>query len=158
MTIRRIDKGGKSVVQPTVTGTSRAIGSVPEEIFARQLAAQQQVEAAEIQEPEAVMRVRGVPFDPGGSSSEGARYRRREQLEKTDELLGTLAALGRDLTQSIVGSGTAEEIQERLREARDHALRTLSDVPEKGEERELLHRTAVLATVELAKTDRGDYK
>ena len=131
---------------------------MPEKVFAQQLAAQQRVEVAGIMESEAVAPVMSVPFDPGASSSEGSRHQKREQLEKTDKLIDSLAALGRDLTQSVIASGSAEMVRERLREARDHALRTLSSAQERGEERELLHRTAVLATVELAKTDRGDYK
>lgn len=158
MTIRRVGKRGKPVVQPVGVGKNRAAGSVSEEIFARQLAAQQRVDVAGIQGAEEVVPVQHVPFDPGAASPEGSRYRRREQMEKTDALLEILAALGRDLTQSVVGEGSVEMVRERLREARDTALRTLSGAPERGEACELLHRTAVLATVELAKTDRGDYK
>lgn len=158
MSVHRVGKRGKSVVQSTVSGKYRGPGSVPEEVFARQLAAQQRVEAAAGMEAEALRHVSSVSFDPGSANQDHAPHQRREQLERTNKLLHTLADLGRDLTQSIVDSGSADVVRERLREARDHALRALSDVPEKGAERELLHRTTVLATVELAKTDRGDYK
>ncbi|MEO5362639.1 MAG: hypothetical protein H7838_03320 [Magnetococcus sp. DMHC-8] len=153
MTIRRVDKGDKAVARPAVTGKNTVTGSVAGEIFARQLA-----EVSGAKEPEAVAVIQTVQFEPGASGSEGGRHQRREQLDKTDELLDSLSALGHDLVQSSIGAGSLDAARERLRETRDHALRTLSSVAEKGEERELLHRTAVLATVELAKTDRGDYK
>ena len=153
MTIRRVDKSDKSVARSAVASKNMSTGSVAGEIFARQLA-----EVSGAKEPEAVAVIQTVQFDPATSGSEPGRYQRREQLKKADELLDSLAALGHDLVQSAIGSGNLDAARERLRETRDHALRTLSSVPEKGEERELLHRTAVLATVELAKTDRGDYK
>lgn len=158
MTVRRVAKRGDAVIQPTAASKNRAINSVSEEVFARQLAAQQLVEVAGGIKTGAVIQVKNVSFEPGASSADNSGYQRREQLEKTDDLLDTLAALGRDLTESVVESGSADMVRERLREARDHALHALSNVPEKGEERELLHRTTVLATVELAKTERGDYK
>ena len=158
MTIRRVDKRGKSIIQPGMAGNNRSAASVSEEIFARQLAAQQQVDVAGVSDTEEIMQIQKIPFDPGTSTPDGSRYYRREQMERTEILLETLTALGRDLTQSVIGEGSLENMRSRLREARDHALRTLSGFPERGEERELLHRTAVLATVELAKTDRGDYK
>ena len=158
MSIRRVDKRNKPVIKPVVAGKNRPVSSASEEIFAQQLAAQQRGDVTSVSGTEGVVPVKSVSFDPGTSTPEYANYQRREQIERTDILLETLSALGRDLTQSVVGEGSAEVVRERLREARDHALRTLSGVSEKGEERELLHRTAVLATVELAKTDRGDYK
>ena len=153
MTLRRVDKGEKTVARPAVTSKNLANGSAAGEIFARQLA-----EVSGAREPETVAVIQTVQFDPGTPGAESGRHQRREQLEKADELLDSLAALGHDLVQSAIGSGNLDAARERLRETRDHALRTLSSVAEKGEERELLHRTAVLATVELAKTDRGDYK
>lgn len=153
MTIRRVDKSDKTVSRPAVSSKNMATGSVAGEIFARQLA-----EVSGAKEPEAVSVVQKVHFDPNATGAEPGRHQRREQLDKADELLDSLEALGHDLVQSAIGSGNLDVARERLRETRDHALRTLSSVPEKGEERELLHRTAVLATVELAKTDRGDYK
>ncbi|MEO5348301.1 MAG: hypothetical protein H7836_01435 [Magnetococcus sp. YQC-3] len=153
MTVRRLDKSDKTVARSPVSSKNLAAGSVAGEIFARQLA-----EVSGAKEPDAVNVIQTVQFEPGSTGSEPGRHQRREQLDKTDELLDSLAALGHDLVQSAIGSGNLDMARERLRETRDHALRTLSCVPEKGEERELLHRTAVLATVELAKTDRGDYK
>lgn len=153
MTIRRVDKSDKTVARSSVSSHNLATGPVSGEIFARQLA-----EVSGAKEPEAVSVIQSVQFDPGAHSSEPGRHQRREQLDKADALLDSLAALGHDLVQSAIGAGSLEAARERLRETRDHALRTLSSVPEKGEERDLLHRTAVLATVELAKTDRGDYK
>ncbi|MBF0162157.1 MAG: hypothetical protein HQL88_07700 [Magnetococcales bacterium] len=153
MTIRRLDKSDKATARSVVASNNRVSGSVAGEVFSRQLA-----EISGAKEPEAVAVIQSVQFDPGATGAEGGRHQRREQLEKTDELLDSLAALGHDLVQSAIGTGNLDMARERLRETRDHALRTLSSVPEKGEERELLHRTAVLATVELAKTDRGDYK
>lgn len=158
MTIHRVAKRGKPVVQSTSTSNNRAPGAVPGEVFAQQLAAQQRVEVAGGMAAEPVIQVKNVAFDPNATPPDSGQYHQQEQLEKTGELLNTLAALGKDLTQSLVESGSADVVRERLREARDNALRTLSDAPDKGEERELLHRTTVLATVELAKTDRGDYK
>ncbi|MBF0183345.1 MAG: hypothetical protein HQM06_03005 [Magnetococcales bacterium] len=153
MTIRRVDKGDKTIARPAVSGKNIAPGSPVGEIFARQLA-----EVSGVKEPEAVSVIQTVQFDPGNGGSDPNRHQRREHLEQTGELLDSLEALGHDLVQSAIGSGNLDVARERLRETRDNALRTLSHVTEKGEERELLHRTAVLATVELAKTDRGDYK
>ena len=153
MTIRRLDKSDKAVPRSTVSKNNLVAGSVAGEIFARQLA-----EISGAQESEAVAVVQPVQFDPGAAGSDSGRRQQREQLNKADELLDSLAALGHDLVQSAIGAGNLDAARERLRETRDHALRTLSSVSEKDEERELLHRTAVLATVELAKTDRGDYK
>ncbi|MBF0400021.1 MAG: hypothetical protein HQL80_09205 [Magnetococcales bacterium] len=153
MTIRRVDRSDKVAARPSVANNNLATGSVAGEIFARQLA-----EVSGANEPEAVAVVQAVQFEPGANGTDPNRRQRREQLDKADELLDSLVALGNDLVQSAIGSGNLEMARERLRETRDHALRTLSSVPEKGEERDLLHRTAVLATVELAKTDRGDYK
>ena len=158
MTIRHVDKRGKSIIQPGMVGNNRSPASLSEEIFARQLAAQQRVDVAGTSDTEEVAPIQGVPFDPGASTQDAGRYYRREQMERTEILLETLSALGRDIAQSVAGEESAETMRGKLREARDHALRTLSGFPERGEERELLHRTTVLATVELAKTDRGDYK
>ncbi|MEO5340140.1 MAG: hypothetical protein H7837_06435 [Magnetococcus sp. MYC-9] len=153
MTIRRVDKSDKTAARAGLTGKNPAVGSVGGEIFARQLA-----EVSGAKGADAVAVVQTVQFDPGAGNAEAGRHQRREQLDKADELLDSLEALGHDLVQSAIGAGSLDVARERLRETRDHALRTLSHVPEKGEERDLLHRTAVLATVELAKTDRGDYK
>ncbi len=153
MTIRRVDKGDTASARSAVTGNNRVTGPVAGEVFARQLA-----EVSGARELDTVAVIQTIQFDPGTTGSESGRHQRREQLETTDELLDSLSALGHDLVQSSIGVGGLDAARERLRETRDHALRTLSSVSEKGEERELLHRTAVLATVELAKTDRGDYK
>lgn len=77
----------------------------------------------------------------------------RAQRQSAKELLDSLEAFEKEIE-----ANGPQMSRERLRETRDQALLTLSHAPKGGEERELLHRTAVLATVELAKNDRGDYR
>ena len=151
MTIRRVDKRDKIAVQPSTAAKSRAVDLGNGEDFARQLA-----ELSSIRESVGINPVQSVSDHTSGGK-DPTPYQRRAQLEQTDELLDSLEALGRDLGENDL-TESPEIVRERLLKTRDQALRTLSDVPERGKERELLHRTAVLATVELAKTDRGDYK
>ncbi|MBF0341395.1 MAG: hypothetical protein HQL95_10605 [Magnetococcales bacterium] len=147
MTIRRLEKIDKTA-SSAVSKAKAATQGVDGANFSRSLAA-----AAGIQETIPLLATLSV-----SSNSERAPtpYQRREQLEQMGELLDTLEALGRDLLSESLSE--PDETRKRLKETRDQALHSLSNAPESGSERELLHRTAVLATVELAKTDRGDYK
>ncbi|MBF0152531.1 MAG: hypothetical protein HQL64_02185 [Magnetococcales bacterium] len=157
MTIRRVDHSGKSLANSSVKKQSRTSEGTPGEKFTRVMDA-----LAPMEGPHAVNPADEVlPADSDSSSRQ-----RRQQLQQTDELLDSLQELeqglqGKDPQQEEKG-GQEEDLTEqarlRLRETRDQALRSLTETPAKGEERDLLHRTAVLATVELAKTDRGDYK
>ncbi|MEG3639731.1 hypothetical protein [Magnetococcus sp. PR-3] len=146
MSIRRVDKPGTSL--PT-TGTRRTAqrGAVSGEKFTEALDSAQSstVDAVdEVASTDAVERVDQV-----------SDQTKRRQLKQADEVLETLSALEEDLQGSA--SKSDEEVMDRLRETRDEALRNLTEETRGGEERELLHRTAVMATVELAKKDRGDY-
>ncbi|GAB0056068.1 hypothetical protein SIID45300_00368 [Candidatus Magnetaquicoccaceae bacterium FCR-1] len=149
MTVRRLEKSDKSVALASIAKAKPASTGVEGVNFSRSLAA-----AAGMQEAMPILSTRSV-------SSNGERaptpYQRREQLEQMGELLDTLEALGRDLLNDEVPL-ESDDTRQRLQETRDQALHSLSTAPENGSERELLHRTAVLATVELAKSDRGDYK
>ncbi|MBF0214054.1 MAG: hypothetical protein HQM00_10915 [Magnetococcales bacterium] len=148
MTVRRLEKTDKSVAAASLAKAKAATHGVDGANFSKSLAA-----AAGIQEAIPLLATLSV-------SANGERtatpYQRREQLEQMGELLDTLESLGRDLLSDSFSE--TEETRKRLKETRDQALYSLSNAPESGSERELLHRTAVLATVELAKTDRGDYK
>ncbi|MBF0620400.1 MAG: hypothetical protein HQL54_00590 [Magnetococcales bacterium] len=142
MTIRRVDKTTTGAVSNKKSRETEASG----ENFAQLL------------EGVAAMRG-GNPVDAVGSvtpvGDEGGQ--KRQQLDRAGELLDSLEEIGRELTAR---PGEREsEMRSRLRQTRDEALRTLNDsaTTSRGEERELLHRTAVMATVELAKSDRGDY-
>ncbi|MEO5366524.1 MAG: hypothetical protein H7831_09255 [Magnetococcus sp. WYHC-3] len=149
MTIRRIDKGHPLAGGAAARRTAPAAGGG--ENFAHMLDSVAGVGASEeVSAPPTVESVGAVGDEPG-------RRERRVQRARTGELLDTLEDLERDLVGPLARE-TDEGVRQRLRETRDNALRTLSETPRKGEERELLHRTAVLATVELAKSDRGDYK
>ncbi|MBF0262815.1 MAG: hypothetical protein HQL97_13385 [Magnetococcales bacterium] len=147
MTIRRLEKSDKSVAP--ITKAKPASSMVEGANFSRSLAA-----AAGAQEALPILSTRSL-------SANGERaptpYQRRDQLDQMGELLDTLDALGHELLNDEV-SVESDETRQRLKETRDQALYSLSTAPESGSERELLHRTAVLATVELAKSDRGDYK
>lgn len=141
MSIRRVDRG----VGLGGTGASRAPHQVGGEAFARLLDSAGQVQGSQ---PAAVLgAVAAVGEQP--NPRQGKR-----QLDRARELLDSLEAL----EQGMVTPCDVEAVQSRLRESRDQALHALSDAPRTGDERELLHRTAVLATVELAKSSRGDYQ
>ncbi|NGZ07522.1 MAG: hypothetical protein G8237_14340 [Magnetococcales bacterium] len=147
MTVRRLEKTEKSVTAATLAKAKAASHGIEGANFSRSLAA-----AAGIQESLPLLGTLSVV----NNERTPTPYQRREQLEQMGELLDTLDALGRDLLAGT--QSEPDQTRERLKETRDQALHSLSNAPENGSERELLHRTAVLATVELAKTDRGDYK
>lgn len=141
MTIRRIDKGGGI----TGTASARSSGKVNGDRFAAML------ESATPVPSKQPMNALG-PVGP--IHEEPTPGQRKRQLARARDLLDTLEAL----EQNLSTPQDPELVRSRLQESRDNALHTLSDSPKSGEERELLHRTAVIATVELAKSDRGDYK
>ncbi|MEO5332886.1 MAG: hypothetical protein H7839_12755 [Magnetococcus sp. YQC-5] len=149
MTVRRLEKSNKTLASSAAAKAKPSGLAVEGANFSKSLAA-----AAGIQE--AIPILASLTAGSVTSERQATPYQRREQLEQADELLGSLEALGRDLIADDLVE--PEETRKRLRQTRDQALRSLSNAPESGSERELLHRTAVLATVELAKTDRGDYK
>ncbi|MBF0139042.1 MAG: hypothetical protein HQL74_02055 [Magnetococcales bacterium] len=151
MSIRRVGKADSPAAGSISSAKSRSVDSVSGEIFARHLA-----DIAAVREPEAVDAVTATELVTAVSDREPTPHQRREQLLQTGELLDSLAALGRDI--AAVGKNSSMELRSHLQKTRDLALRTLSDSPTTGLERDLLHRTTVLATVELAKSDRGDYK
>ncbi|MBF0309750.1 MAG: hypothetical protein HQL56_09500 [Magnetococcales bacterium] len=149
MTIRRLDKTDNLIAKPGVGGKRRTGEISGGENFARFLDS-----LSGTRESDAVFEV-GQLDEVEGVGGEPSHSERRQQLQQTDEMLGSLESLEQDLQS---GGRAETPSRERLQETRDQALHTLSGSPKKGEERDLLHRTAVLATVELAKTDRGDYK
>jgi hypothetical protein len=152
MSIRRVGKAGKTTLSPVSTGKSAASKVAAGENFAQQLA-----EVAGPGGPEAVEEVSAVKVVNRVTS--GSQHQRQEQMEQTGELLESLEALGEELDPSnLIKDGNDDLARQKLKETRDQALRTLSDIPANSEERDLLHRTALLATVELAKSERGDYK
>lgn len=152
MSIRRLDKAGRAVTQ-SISGKKSQVGKVAGgEDFARKLA-----ELSGVAEAEEVAPVAGVG-EIAPVSRDANTHQRRQQLQQAGELLDSLEALERDMSQDRTTLADSGQARKRLLETRDQALRTLSDGPEKGDERDLLHRTAVLATVELAKSERGDYK
>lgn len=96
-----------------------------------------------------------APVDAvGATGEEGSRGQRQEHLEQAGQLLDSLEGLHQELSQGH----DPVQLRDRLRQTRDAVLVSLNNDPQSPDERELLHRTAVLATVELAKTDRGDYQ
>lgn len=140
MTIRRIDR----TTGPFSSSPTRAVRGEGDEHFAEYMDSLASLDGAH-----GLDRVEGV------TERERRSHRDQDaQLDDADALLETLEALGRSLEQ---GGDDAVTVA-RLQESRDQALSTLSNTPRGGEERELLLRTAVLATVELAKNDRGDYR
>ncbi|MBF0159977.1 MAG: hypothetical protein HQL58_10695 [Magnetococcales bacterium] len=144
MTVRQLDKTGKTMAQVAAATKNRSAGQVSGEKFAHYLDSFAGVHGNE-----------SAAMDNSTTPDEPSLHQRHEQLRSAGDLLDSLEALESGLNQS---SGEDNlEARERLRESRDQALRTLSDSPSRGAERDLLHRTAVLATVELAKSDRGDY-
>ena len=153
MSIRRVGKATTPASGSVSSAKSRNIEGIKGEIFARHLA-----DVAGIHEVEGVEEVAATAQIGAVGDREPTSHQRREQLLQTGELLDSLAAMGRDITSSSK-SGSLGNVQLRshLRKTRDSALRTLSDTPTTGLERDLLHRTTVLATVELAKSERGDY-
>ncbi|MBF0423445.1 MAG: hypothetical protein HQL73_10680 [Magnetococcales bacterium] len=154
MSIRRVGKGSTPAAGPVSSARSRSVDSVTGEIFARHLA-----DIAAVQGSDLVDAVTATEQMGAVADREPTSHQRREQLLQTGELLDSLAALGRDI--GTVGPNSSLEtlqLRSHLQKTRDMALRTLSDSPATGLERDLLHRTTVLATVELAKSDRGDYK
>ncbi|MBF0146500.1 MAG: hypothetical protein HQL84_10325 [Magnetococcales bacterium] len=154
MSIRRVGKAETPASGSVSSAKSRGIDGIKGEIFARHLA-----DVAGPQETEAVETVNAVGQVTAVGDREPTSHQRREQLLQTGELLDSLAALGRDMEATGKGDSMANfQLRSHLRKTRDIALRTLSDSPTTGLERDLLHRTTVLATVELAKSDRGDYK
>jgi hypothetical protein len=153
MTIRRINKAGKTNLRPVSTGNNATAKVGAGEDFAQQLA--HVAGANGVETVEGVAPIKTV----NDATSHGSKNERREQMEQTGELLETLEVLGENLDPSIlIKDGNDDLARQRLKETRDQALRTLSGTPAHSEERELLHRTALLATVELAKSERGDYK
>lgn len=154
MSIRRVGKANRSAIGTVAPGKSRHVEGMPGEDFARRLA-----EVSGSASSGAVEKTTEAAAVAAVGEREASHHQRDEQLSQTGEILDTLEALGRDLGTSLGSMGGAKELtQKKLRETRDLALRTLSDTPARGEERDLLYRTAVLATVELAKSERGDYK
>ncbi|MBF0110236.1 MAG: hypothetical protein HQL76_13785 [Magnetococcales bacterium] len=155
MSIRRVGKTDSPASGSISSAKSRGIDGIKGEIFARHLA-----DVAGAQETEAVETVTAIGPVAATGDREPTSHQRREQLLQTGELLDSLAALGRDLEGTGGRNDSLANMQLRthLRKTRDNALRTLSATPTSGLERDLLHRTTVLATVELAKSDRGDYK
>ena len=153
MTIRRVEKTNKTRVQSVTNRKNRVSESGGGENFAQQLAA-----IAGTGEASAAAEVTGPTPEVSPVSSEPSPYQRGEQRQQTGELLDTLTVFEQGLAPGLVADPGSDGVRERLRETRDQALRSLSGSQEPGQEREILHRTAVLATVELAKTDRGDYK
>ncbi|MBF0136446.1 MAG: hypothetical protein H7833_01670 [Magnetococcus sp. DMHC-1] len=154
MTIRRVDHSGKSLANSSVKKQSRTSEGTPGEKFTRVMDA-----LAPMEGPHAVTAADEVQASDGDASSR----QRRQQLQHTGELLDSLQDLEENLQNGDPRpeeseAELAEQTRLRLRETRDQALQSLNDTTNKGAERDLLHRTAVLATVELAKTDRGDYK
>ncbi len=152
MSIRRVDKAGKAITQ-SISGKKGQVGKTAGgEEFAQRLAELAgNLEMEEVSQVRETQRVTGVSREPSS-------HHRRQQLQQTGEILDSLEALGRDLERGSGPGGDPGGARQQLQESRDQALRALSDLPGKGEERDLLHRTAVLATVELAKSERGDYK
>ncbi|MBF0453563.1 MAG: hypothetical protein HQL72_01955 [Magnetococcales bacterium] len=154
MSIRRVGKADKTISAPVSAGKNKSAAVGAGENFAQQLA-----QVAGVRVSEAVDQIAAAKSVNGVSSQGPSHHQRREQMEQASELLDTLEALGQDLDPTLLASGGNEALaRQRLKETRDQALRTLSDSPAHSEERELLHRTALLATVELAKSERGDYK
>ena len=153
MSIRRVGKADKAIIRPVSTDKVRSKGVETGEDFAQQLAQVAGIQGADsVEELSATKRVNGIS-DKGPSN-----HQRKEQMEQTGELLETLEVLGKDLDPALINEGNEDLARQRLKETRDQALRSLSDTPAHSEERDLLHRTALLATVELAKSERGDYK
>ncbi|MBF0270814.1 MAG: hypothetical protein HQL98_01895 [Magnetococcales bacterium] len=148
MTVRRLEKSDKSAAGASVAKAKASTQGVAGANFSRSLAA-----AAGIQEAIPLLATLAVS---SGAERGPSAHQRRDQLDQMGELLDTLEVLGRELLSGTLPE--SEETRQRLKETRDQALYSLSNAPETGSEREMLHRTAVLATVELAKTDRGDYK
>lgn len=154
MSVRRVGKADSPISGPVSSAKNRGVDGASGEIFARHLA-----EVAGSQGVEGVDSVAATEQVAGVGDREPTSHQRREQLLQTGELLDSLAALGKDLDgPGRSGSMEDTQLRSRLRKTRDIALRTLSDSPASGLERDLLHRTTVLATVELAKSERGDYK
>ncbi|MBF0359200.1 MAG: hypothetical protein HQL70_11390 [Magnetococcales bacterium] len=152
MSIRRVGKAGKTTLNPVSTRKKAAGKVAVGEVFAQQLA-----EVAGSNGPEGVEEVSAAKVVNRVSSS--SQHQRKEQIEQTGEILDSLEALGQELDPSnLIKDGNEDLARQKLKETRDQALRTLSDIPTNSEERDLLHRTALLATVELAKSERGDYK
>jgi hypothetical protein len=153
MTIRQVNRAGKGMAATTVARQGRTASSSSAEEFARCMDT-----LSSLQESDAVAMVEPTPSTDDQPSHQKER---REQLFHAEALLNSLEALEQDLGHTMAAGSSApgaiSEARERLRETRDHALRQLSDSTRRSAERELLHRTAVLATVELAKSDRGDY-
>ncbi|MBF0589324.1 MAG: hypothetical protein HQL53_09355 [Magnetococcales bacterium] len=147
MTIRRVNKGTQTYTAPRVSGKKAKVSETKEAKFTQYL--DTVADVRDVSPTQSVDRVSAV------EDSISAQTRRR-QLQQTDELLESLEALEEGLRTH--GDTSADHARRRLQETRDQALRTLSDFPENGDERELLQRTAVLATVELAKSERGDYR
>ncbi|MBF0295621.1 MAG: hypothetical protein HQL96_10580 [Magnetococcales bacterium] len=150
MTVRRLEKSGKTLARSAAAQAKHSAQSLDGANFSKSLAA-----LTGIQETIPLLATLSA-----GAVSTAERaptpYQRRQQTEQATDLLDSLEALGRDLINDELVE--PDETRKRLRETRDQALHSLSTAPENGHERDLLHRTAVLATVELAKTDRGDYK
>ncbi|ABK43423.1 hypothetical protein Mmc1_0904 [Magnetococcus marinus MC-1] len=146
MSIRRVDKPGASV-STTATRRTGQRGAVSGAKFTEALDSAQVAAVNGIDEVNAAEAVEQVE-----QISDQTKHR---QLKQADEVLDSLCALEKELHNSAAQGD--DGVMERLRETRDEALRNLTEETRGGEERELLHRTAVLATVELAKKDRGDY-
>ncbi|MBF0125566.1 MAG: hypothetical protein HQL60_09530 [Magnetococcales bacterium] len=144
MTVRQLDKTGKAMAQVAVATKNRPTGSVSGENFAHYLDSFAEVAGSET-----------ATTESGITPDEPSLRQKHEQLRSAGDLLDSLEALESGLIQPSEEGSSG--VRERLRESRDQALRTLSDSPNRGAERDLLHRTAVLATVELAKSERGDY-
>lgn len=142
MSIRRVGKSGLPATPTGKTSRTQAAGGAT---FAQHLESMAGIQARQ--------PVLGVDAVDAVSRDDTPPHQAREQLDQAEALLDSLEALEKELA-----AGQGKINRERLRQTRDEALRTLSNSPGSGRERDLLHRTTVLATVELAKSDRGDYQ
>ncbi|MBF0368523.1 MAG: hypothetical protein HQL52_03605 [Magnetococcales bacterium] len=152
MSIRRVGKSDRNLTGVGKSRAGRETGAVSGANFAQQLDT-----IAALRENTAVEDVAPATATQAAGEAMPTPYQRREQLAQTDELLDSLGDLEKNLGADNLEEEAVEDSRRRLRETRDQALRTLSETPKSGNERALLHRTAVLATVELAKSERGDY-
>lgn len=141
MTIRRVDSGPAGPGGIKRSGGTHQKGGAEFSSFLDSVAA--------VQGAAPTVPVDGV----GAVGEEGSRGQRQEHLEQAGQLLDSLEGVSRQL-----GEGKdPTTLRDQLRHSRDSVLTSINNDPATPEERELLHRTAVLASVELAKSDRGDY-
>ncbi|MEO5376847.1 MAG: hypothetical protein H7832_03555 [Magnetococcus sp. DMHC-6] len=151
MTIRRVNKGDKTLTSAIKGKKANRISTLAGENFSQHMdsiaALQGTTSTVEVS---ALSELTAVDMNP-------SQHQKRERILQTGELLDSLTELEQEMAKTALKEKDLAQHRRRLRESRDQALRTLSELPKIGDEHDLLHRTAVLATVELAKTDRGDY-